>query len=363
MKLINTAKMPTWITFQLLERCNLRCNMCYEWGVNGSYLNKKKLAVLPLDKVLSIVDECLTGSPKFEFFGGEPMMYQGIWQVIDRIIQGGAEVSFSTNGTYLEKYAEQLVASQPTKVWVSLDGPQTINDLQRGRGVFAKATQGIKKVVQLREAQGVRFPQLGVTYVVTPDNYQYIEQFFLQSIDLSILSSVSIELQSYATAQQVADYESVLKTEFDVDTSSCARGYIQDEKIFSDMNINNLVRQLKVVSRVCKEQGIQFYSQPGTLEEENIQHYLSAQWEKMTDKKSRCAVPWMSVEISAQGDVSTCHSFYDLPIGNIYQQSLADIWNGERLKKVQQHLRHQLFPICTACCRYYGGAGTLKSES
>lgn len=363
MKLINTAKMPSWITLQLLERCNLRCSMCYEWGTNGSYLNKKNLAVLALDKVLSIVDDCLPEQPKFEFFGGEPMMYTGIWQVIDRIVQGGAEISFSTNGTYLEKYAEQLVASQPTKVWVSLDGPQTINDQQRGRGVFAKATRGIEKVVQLREAQGQTFPQLGVTYVVTPDNYQYIEQFFLQNIDLSLLSSISIELQSYATAEQVAEYEQVLQTKFGVASSPCAQGYIRDKKDFSTMGIKNLVRQLKAVSQVCRDKGIQFYSQPGTLEEENIQHYLSANWDKMVDKKSRCGVPWMSAEISAQGDVTTCHSFYDLPIGNVYQQSLGDIWNGQRLKKIQQHLRHQLFPICTACCRYYGGAGTLKSES
>jgi len=362
MKLINTAKTPTWITFQLLERCNLRCNMCYEWGVNGSYLNKKELAVLDLATVLKTVDECLPNQPKFELFGGEPMLYPGIWQVIERIVGGGAEVSFPTNGTYLEKYAQQLVDSQPTQVWVSLDGPQTINDLQRGKGVFAKALAGIEKVIQLRDEKSVSYPKLGITYVVTPDNYQYIESFFLNSIDLSMLSCVSIELQSYATAQQVADYEQVLKTQFNVDGSPCAQGYVRDAKDFARIDVEHLVRQLQNVARACEERGLQFYSQPGTLEVENIQHYLSAKWHRMVDKKSRCGVPWMSAEISAQGEVSTCHSFYDLPIGNIYQQSLTEIWSGEALQKIQRHLRQQLFPICTACCRYYGGAGSLHSE-
>ncbi len=28
---------PSWLVIQLLERCNLRCNMCYEWGESGAY--------------------------------------------------------------------------------------------------------------------------------------------------------------------------------------------------------------------------------------------------------------------------------------------------------------------------------------
>ncbi|MDP3008637.1 MAG: SPASM domain-containing protein [Methylococcales bacterium] len=61
--------------------------------------------------------------------------------------------------------------------------------------------------------------------------------------------------------------------------------------------------------------------------------------------------------ISERGEVSTCHSFYDLPIGNIYEQSLLTIWRGERLKQLREHLRKELFPICTACCRYYDSSG------
>ena len=34
---------PRWIVFQLLEKCNLRCKMCYEWGESGSYLDKNDL--------------------------------------------------------------------------------------------------------------------------------------------------------------------------------------------------------------------------------------------------------------------------------------------------------------------------------
>ena len=37
---------PSWIVFQLLERCNLRCSMCYEWGDAGAYTERQALAEL-----------------------------------------------------------------------------------------------------------------------------------------------------------------------------------------------------------------------------------------------------------------------------------------------------------------------------
>lgn len=42
---------PKWIVLQLLEACNLRCQMCYEWGEGGSYIGKKKLDALSFQKV------------------------------------------------------------------------------------------------------------------------------------------------------------------------------------------------------------------------------------------------------------------------------------------------------------------------
>lgn len=32
---------PKWVVLQVIEKCNLRCKMCYEWGEYGSYLKKK----------------------------------------------------------------------------------------------------------------------------------------------------------------------------------------------------------------------------------------------------------------------------------------------------------------------------------
>jgi radical SAM protein with 4Fe4S-binding SPASM domain len=327
--------------------------MCYEWGENGSYHENEALAMLDLQLVLQTVDECLPSKPRFEFFGGEPLLYPDIWQVIKRIREGGCELAFPTNGTLLEKYAQQLVDNAPTRLWVSLDGPELINDSQRGRGVFKRVLRGLAALSTIKKATGSRYPELGITYIVTPANFQTVETFFLEHIDLAMLSCVSIELQSYTTSEQGEAYATVLKQKFSVEQTPCANAYVRDPAIFAGIDFVSLAQQMQNVATACAQRSIVFHSQPNTMTVENIRHYFSANWQQLIDRKHRCAMPWLAAEISARGELSTCHSFYDLSLGNIHEQSLLTLWRGERLQQVRQHLRHELFSICTACCRYY----------
>jgi len=357
MKLSEVLNAPSLVVFQLLEQCNLRCSMCYEWGENGSYHQHQAPAILDLQLVLQTVDDCLPSKPRFEFFGGEPLLYPNIWQVIKRIRDSGCELAFSTNGTLLEKYAQQLIDNAPTRLWISLDGPEAINDQQRGRGVFKRALRGLSALSALKKTTGSRYPEIGITYVVTPANVEMVEAFFLTHIDLDMLSCVSIECQSYITREQSDTYAVLLNENFGIPHTPCANAYVRDPAVFAGIDIDSLTQQMQRVAEACAQRGIVFHSQPNTLVADNIQHYFSANWSLMRDYKNRCAMPWLAAEISARGEVSTCHSFYDLPIGNIYEQSLLTIWRGERLKQLREHLRKELFPVCTACCRYYDSSG------
>jgi radical SAM protein with 4Fe4S-binding SPASM domain len=194
---------------------------------------------------------------------------------------------------------------------------------------------------------------------VTPSNHGHVEELFLRCLDLSMLDCVSIELQSWATAQQAGDYARVLADRFGVAATPCANAYVREPAAFAGIDAEGLTAQMRSVAGACAARGILFHSQPRALEVANIRSYLSGRWEEMSDRRSRCAVPWVSAEITARGDVTPCHTFHDLTIGNIHEQGLLEIWRGARLKRLQSHLRDGLFPICTACCRYYGGAGAV----
>ncbi|MCU1277797.1 MAG: radical protein, partial [bacterium] len=280
-------------------------------------------------------------------------LHPGIWDVIRLIRESGCEIAFPTNGTLIEEHAERLVDAQPSRVWISLDGPERVNDAQRGNGVFKRAMRGLDALTAAKRRRSAHAPEVGITCVVTPANHLHLEELFFEAIDLGQIGFVSIELQSFATAEQHRQYARLLRDEFGVPSASYARAYVRDPALFAAMDRDAIARQMTRIRAACAERNIRFFSQPKTLEAGNLDRYLSGDWAAMADKRNRCGFPWTYAEISARGDVTTCHTFYDLPIGNVYQQPLLEIWRGERLQRLQAHLRKELFPICTACCRYY----------
>ncbi len=350
---LENLKYPKWLVIQLLEKCNLRCRMCYEWGKEGSYHDKNELAQLDIDVVKKVIKDCAPGQPYIGLFGGEPLMYPWIEEVLSTIKNNGLSVDIPTNGTLLEQQAEILLKNEPRRLWISLDGPEEINDKQRGTGVYKKVIQGIDKLFDLKKKNGNTLPKIGITIIVTPLNYLYIEKLFLECIDMSKIDHISIEFQLYATKEQYEEYALILKNEFDITEAPCAKGIIWDCNDFKSIEIHELIRQIEKVKKYCNEKNIYFISYPKTINENNLKNFFSANWSKMTDKRNRCSFPWLYAEINAKGDVSCCHTFYDLTNGNVNEQSLFDIWNSQKFDKVRSYLRKNLFPICTACSRYY----------
>ncbi|MBI4506600.1 MAG: SPASM domain-containing protein, partial [Chloroflexi bacterium] len=72
-------------------------------------------------------------------------------------------------------------------------------------------------------------------------------------------------------------------------------------------------------------------------------------------RSKRCAVPWQSAQILADGDVVPISRCFNIPLGNIYDSSFADIWRGEKMALFRRELRDAgLFPACTRCCGVLG---------
>lgn len=346
------SEYPRWIVLQLMEACNLRCRMCYEWGEAGTY-HSRTSARLDLDLVRRLVRDCAPGRPYFELFGGEPFLYPEIAEVVDLVGQNGSGLGIPTNGTLLERFTDVLVGEAPIRLWVSLDGPEEVNDRQRGQGVFRRAVRGLEALHAERTSRGRPFPCLGVTYVVTPLTAPHVARCFLQSLDLASLDFVSIVLQNFATAAEIDAYETIVRRDFGGTSALHARGYLQEPEHFSGVDRERLAAQIAQVREACRQAGVLFFSNPLTIDRVNLDRYFAARWGELADRRERCAFPWIYAEVSARGEVTTCHSFYDVTVGNLHEEGMLEIWRGARIESLRQHLRKRLFPICTACCRYY----------
>ena len=93
--------------------------MCYEWGKEGAYHEKNTMAQLDFSVLKKLIEDCSPAKPTYDFFGGEPLLYKRIDEVISLIKYHGSQLIIPTNGTLLEKMAEMLVETGPDKIWVS----------------------------------------------------------------------------------------------------------------------------------------------------------------------------------------------------------------------------------------------------
>ena len=349
----NTTNLPKWIFLQVIESCNLRCKMCYEWGESGAYKEKPELKQLELSAIKQIIEDCKSAKPHYDLFGGEPLLYPWIKEVLTAIKESGSTVSFPTNGTLLAKHAAMIVEAQPIRLWVSLDGPEEINDSQRGKGVFKKAMDGIDKLFERREASGTKKPQIGVSCTVTPLNYRYLEKFFFESLDLSKIDCFSMELQAFITEEMHEQYTHFISDKFGVSEAPMAQGFVRKLTEFDEIDYAELERQLTRIIEYCALNHIYLNQYPKDVSAENLRKYFSANAQSMSTVKTRCIYPWLSTEVNARGDVTSCHAYYDLSLGNIYEQSLLEIWSGPKYKEFRKYLKKNLLPICTGCCLFY----------
>ncbi|MBN1570058.1 MAG: SPASM domain-containing protein [Acidobacteria bacterium] len=59
--------------------------------------------------------------------------------------------------------------------------------------------------------------------------------------------------------------------------------------------------------------------------------------------------PFESVHILANGDVVVCEVHDEVPVGNLHNQSLREIWNGDRYQEFRRKYRNSEIPECCDC--------------
>jgi cyclic pyranopterin phosphate synthase len=117
------ARAITYLRVSVTDRCDFRCVYCM--SENMTFLPKKELLTLEeLDRLCSnFVD---LGVEKLRITGGEPLVRKGIMTFFERMsrhLDAGTlkELTLTTNGSQLERFAKVLQAAGVRRVNVSLD--------------------------------------------------------------------------------------------------------------------------------------------------------------------------------------------------------------------------------------------------
>lgn len=113
----------TYLRVSVTDRCDLRCVYCM--SEHMTFLPKKDvLSLEELDRLCTVFIE--KGVRRIRLTGGEPLVRKNVMSLIrglKRHLDSGAldEMTITTNGTQLERYAEELFEAGVRRINVSID--------------------------------------------------------------------------------------------------------------------------------------------------------------------------------------------------------------------------------------------------
>jgi radical SAM protein with 4Fe4S-binding SPASM domain len=353
------AGSPQLIGMRITDMCNLRCHSCGQWGDNGYLhgvsLKELKAREVPVETYIKMVDEVADAgwSPIWYIWGGEPMMYPGLSDLLYHIKKRGMAISVVTNGTKVAENAEMLLDTCDI-LHISLDGPNAeIHNKQRpgiakNHDNFKNVKAALEAISEGKKERGQVFPFLAPISCITSYNIDYVidlYNFAAQYADLHILY-LTWWIDAMSAIQHTADFERRFgykpKTHL---------GWVGDWKEFDHSLILERYDEMVEISK--KTGKCPPIMMPKLNEVEDVKEYYSNH--KATFGYDQCVSIHMTMELDSDGSVSPCRDYHDYVIGNIREESIVDLWNNEKAIKFRQSLtKDGLMPACRRCCGLMG---------
>jgi cyclic pyranopterin phosphate synthase len=149
----------SYVRISVTDRCDLRCRYCMAETMRFA----SRSNVLSLDEIIELADVLIArGVKRIRLTGGEPLVRKGIGQLVTelgrRIDNGLGELTMTTNGTQLERFAGLLRDAGIRRINVSLDSREAgrfRHITRRGdlaqvlRGIEAAADAGLKVKINM----------------------------------------------------------------------------------------------------------------------------------------------------------------------------------------------------------------------
>jgi MoaA/NifB/PqqE/SkfB family radical SAM enzyme len=335
---------PEWLVLGVNNACNLSCRMC-DVGLGrddtnfGRNLTGSRPLDMPWDLYERIVSEAAASRPRpgIGFAFTEPLLWRPLVDAVALARSRGVATAVTTNGWRLPELAAPLAAAGLDDLFLSLDGPPDAHDAIRGReGSFERAVRGLDALLSRSPR-----PAVSVFCVVTPWNTSRLAEFVGLFSELP-LAGIGFLHANFTTAAMAAAHNAVHGGTYPATESNLGPldPAAYDLPALAAAVVR--VRALRPPFRVTFSPEIdgldalrRFYLEPGTF------------WGRLCNDAARALM------VKSDGRVIPAHGrCYDVTVGNLREDSLADVWNSPGIADFRRTLVREggLLPACARCC-------------
>ncbi len=113
----------TLMRLSVTQKCNLNCMYCHREGERkkNEIQNRNEISASEIKRVVMVASEL--GIKKVKITGGEPLLRKDIVEIVKEIsdVKGIVDISMTTNGFFLNKFAYQLKSNGLNRINIGCD--------------------------------------------------------------------------------------------------------------------------------------------------------------------------------------------------------------------------------------------------
>ena len=302
---------PVMCTFVVTWKCNLKCSMCGvkrsgEYEMQDEEINeffRKQMHCLDIVKIT----------------GGEPFIRSDLKEIVRNIRNyvNPKAIHITTNGWYTERILDLVedLGDKRLHIAVSIDGVECSHDEIRGvKGSYQRAMTTLTKLLPYRK-RGVK---LKVNQTISPGNFQEIRKLKAEC------SKIGFHNISYMLVNTMPPHSSTIEDKF---------SDLIDARRFNPYELKSI---FKLVSSIR-------FDISCMLNNYYIHGLRKRLLQNIELPLSDCMSLHAHFRLFPNGDIVTC-IFDATPVGNIRENSVNDIWFGEKAAS-----RRELIKRCKQC--------------
>lgn len=341
---------PVEVGLKLTNRCNLRCTHCFQWNEVGYHRNfpeaeLNKIGDLDLAVIRKILTDTESTHAKLYIWGGEPMAYSAWADFAKLLAHYDREVVVCTNGLYIKKHVETILPmSQEFTMLISVEGLEAQHDKLRGKGTFKATIDNIQFLLDLKRL-GQFKGNISVAGVVSDDLIPSLYDFCRYFEDLEI-ETLFINYPWFIPTAVSGSMDQYFQNKFSWLSEKPDKRHSWHSFDFhiNEQMTTDLLNQLdKIRSRAWN---IRIRIQPD-MDDADLRSFIKGTTQ--SPKRTTCLSISNRIDVMANGDVVPCKKFPEFKVGNINNNSVHDIWHGEKFKQFRKVHNNELMPICSKC--------------
>jgi radical SAM protein with 4Fe4S-binding SPASM domain len=320
---------PVCLYLETTNRCNLLCTTCPR-----TYEELEPPADLSWELFTRIVDQVPDLARAVLHGVGEPMLVKDLPRMVRHLKDRGVYVLFNTNGTVLNaRNGRALIDAGLDELRVSLDAANAASYLAvRGKDYFHRILRNVRAFREMQEREGHAKPRVSAWLTGLRETVQELPAFVHVAAEIGV-KEVYLQRLVFFGGE---------------DAIGLAR---PDPALFEKLT-GDEQRFIDEATSLASSLGVTF-SASGAASEPG----MSLKRAEDGSPWSLCRRPWTVMYFTANGRALPCciapfsqRGYEHYTLGDATQETLREIWNGERYQAFRRALHSDAPPQACASC-------------